>query len=81
MYFVDDDLEELSLGDDFAFDVGAVEHEDDCVGARVISGPDAADALLAAQVPSAELNVLVRDLLDVAADGRSGLNCLPQGPE
>ena len=77
-YLVDDNFEELGFGDDLAFDVGAIDDEDDCIGAGVIGGPDAADSFLAAEIPGAEFDVFMGDLLDVAADGGGGFNSFSQ---
>lgn len=79
-YFVDDDFEKFGLGDDFALDVGAVNHEDDCVGAGVVGRPYAADALLSPQVPCTEFDIFMGDFLDVTADGGCRLHCLSQRP-
>ena len=77
-YLVYDNFEELGLGDDLAFDICAVDDEDDGIGAGVVGGPDAADSFLAAEIPDAEFDVFMGDLLDVAADGGGGFNSFPQ---
>ena len=47
-----------------------------CVG--VVRGPRVAEGLLAADVPHEELDVAVRELLDVAADRRRRRDDLPE---
>ena len=77
-YLVDDNFEELGFGDDLTLDVGAVDDENDSIGAGVVGGPDAADSFLAAEIPGAEFDIFMGDLLDVAADGGGGFNSFPQ---
>jgi hypothetical protein len=79
-YLVDDDLKEFGFGDDFALDVGAVDDEDDGIGAGVVGRPHATDALLSAQVPRTELDIFMGDFLNVAADCGGGLDCLSERP-
>ena len=77
-YLVDDNFEELGFGDDLTLDVGAVDDENYSISAGVVGGPDAADSFLAAEIPGAEFDIFMGDLLDVAADGGGGFNSFPQ---
>lgn len=62
-----------SLGRELSVaDVAAVQHEDDGVALRVVALPEAAQGVLAADVPDAEVAGGEEDCADVLADGGDG---------
>lgn len=75
---IDDNFEELGFGHHLVFDVGAIDDKNDGIGTGVVGLPDASHSFLAAQVPRRKFNIVMGDLLDIAADGWRGLNDLPQ---
>lgn len=81
IYLVDDDLEELSLGNDFVLGICAVDYKDYGIGPGIVGGPDTPDPLLSPKIPGTELHILMMHFLNIASDSRRSLDRLAQCPD